>query len=153
MGDFRRILFVHVEKMRHRRPYGLLRRIVGCHGDESTKHLEKSSVPEFDDIMMGRKPSIDKGPQVLTDRLAPMPVANAQIAMALDAKQSKPLPHVLSSISFQNATNQAGGAVLVNVCEVIGVSACVGLSERAVAGQRTTVPQRLWRNRRAIGDA
>lgn len=79
MCDFRGILFVHIEKVRHRGAYRLLGRVVRCHGDESAKHLEKSAIPEFDDIMMSRESFIDKGAQVLADRLAPMPVADAQI--------------------------------------------------------------------------
>src|ERR1700733_10990730 len=59
-----------------------------------------------------------------------------RLAIASGVKQSKPFPQVLSSISLQNASNQAGGAVFVNVCEVIDVSVCVGLSERAVARSR-----------------
>jgi hypothetical protein len=42
--------------------------------------------------------------------------------MASSAKQSKPLPKVLSSISFHISSSHRGGAVLVKFMLVISVS-------------------------------
>jgi hypothetical protein len=41
---------------------------------------------------------------------------------AFSAKQSKPLPKVLSSISYHIANSHAGGSVLVNVIVVMPLS-------------------------------
>src|SRR5271166_2813405 len=45
--------------------------------------------------------------------------------VASSTKQSKPLPKVLSSISFQKANSHSGGAVFLMVRVVISFSSCV----------------------------
>src|SRR5437879_7352072 len=52
----------------------------------------------------------------------PFHSATPRRQVASSTKQSKPLPKVLSSISFQKASSQSGGAVLVNVIVVIVLS-------------------------------
>src|SRR5947207_14397358 len=52
----------------------------------------------------------------------PRQSATPRLHTASSAKQSKPLPKVLSSISFHIASSQAGGAVFVKLKMVIAFS-------------------------------
>src|SRR5277367_192060 len=52
----------------------------------------------------------------------PRQSATPRLPMASSVKQSKPLPKVLSSISFQKASSHSGGVVFVIVSVVIAFS-------------------------------
>src|SRR6202011_415300 len=52
---------------------------IGFHGHKSPKHLERSTVPVFNDLVMRCKVLVDKGTKILSDRLAPMPIADTKI--------------------------------------------------------------------------
>src|SRR5208337_3355690 len=60
-------------------------------------------------------------------RIASRPCQSAtpRLQTASSAKQSKPLPKVLSSIYFQKANSHSGGAVFLMVRVVISFSSCV----------------------------
>jgi helix-turn-helix protein len=45
MADFREVLLVHIEKMRHHRLHRRLGIVVGRHGDDAAKDLERAAVP------------------------------------------------------------------------------------------------------------
>ena len=60
MGDFRRIALIHVEEVSHRGSHDLLARVVGLHGHKAAKHLERTTVPEFNYIVMRGEPLVDE---------------------------------------------------------------------------------------------
>src|SRR5579863_9713447 len=76
---FRWILLIHVKEVSHRRPDGLLSRIIGFHGYKAPKHLERSTVPVFHDLVVRGKSVVDEGTKILADSLAPMPIADTEI--------------------------------------------------------------------------
>jgi hypothetical protein len=66
--------------MGHRRPYGRHAAVIECHPDLAMEDLQQRAVPVLDDVVMRGKTLVDKVAQVLTDRLASVPVGNAEIA-------------------------------------------------------------------------
>src|SRR5882757_9172883 len=79
-ADLGWIGFVHVEKMRHGRLLRRHARIIERHCHGAVKNLERWAVPVFDHLMIGGESRVYEGTQVLTDRLAPVPIGNAEIA-------------------------------------------------------------------------
>ena len=102
----------------HRRQVAVLKR----HRDLAVEDLERRAVQVLDDFVVRREALVDKGAQVLADRLRPCQSATPRLHTAYSAKQSKPLPNVLSSISFHMANSHSGGEVFVKVIVLIARS-------------------------------
>ena len=66
--------------MGHRRPHRRNAGVVECHRDLAVEDLERRAVQVLDDFVVRREALVDKGVQVLADRLAPVPVGNAEVA-------------------------------------------------------------------------
>src|ERR1700733_3128435 len=79
VGHLRWILLIHVEEVSHGRPDGPLSRITGFHSHKTPKHLERSTVPVFHDLVVRCKSLVDESAKVLADSLAAMPVADTEI--------------------------------------------------------------------------
>jgi len=90
--------------MRHRRLDNRLVWIVGCHRDDAAKHFKCSAVPIFDDIVKRGKTAIDERVQIFANRFASVPIGNTEMTDGVFRKAVKPLPNVLSSISFHIAS-------------------------------------------------
>jgi hypothetical protein len=94
----------------------------GDHRNGAAKYLQRAGVPVFDNFVQGSKAGINEVTQALTNFLASMPIRDAKVADRVLGKQSKPLPNVLSSISFQNASSHWGVSFFVMVRVVISFS-------------------------------
>src|SRR6516165_1106126 len=81
--DLGRRLFVHIKKMRHCRSHGLDARIIEFHANLAMKDLQQGAVPVLHDIVMRGKALVDKLPEVVSDRLASMPVGDTEIAYGI----------------------------------------------------------------------
>jgi hypothetical protein len=101
--------------MGHCRPHRLDARIIEFHANLAMKDLQQGAFPILHYIVMRGKALVDKLPQVISDLLASVPVGTPRLQTASSAKQSKPLPKVLSSISFHIANSHNGAAVFVRV--------------------------------------
>src|SRR5205807_339813 len=62
--DLAGILFIHVEKMRHRGSHGLDAGVVEFHRDLAVKDLEHRAVPVFHDFVQRSKALVDELPQI-----------------------------------------------------------------------------------------
>src|SRR5258707_60337 len=60
-SDLGRVLLVHVEEVRHPGFCDLLAAVVGRHGDDAVKPLERAAVPIFGDVVKRGKSGIDEG--------------------------------------------------------------------------------------------
>jgi len=96
--------------------------VVGLHRDDAAEDLDRSSVPVFGDVVVCCEPCVDEGAQVFTNRFASIPFGDTEAACRILYKAVKTLQKVLSSISFQKASSQSGGVVLVIVSVVIAFS-------------------------------
>src|SRR5690242_5543922 len=74
------IFFVHIEEMGHRRSHGCKIRVVEAHRDLAVEDLELGTIPEHDDVVERRKAAVDELTQIVADRLAAVPVGDAEIA-------------------------------------------------------------------------
>jgi len=81
--DLSRCFFVHIKEMRHCWSHRLDARIVEFHRNLAMKDLQQRAVPILHDIVMRGKALIDKLPEVISDRLASVPVGNAEIAYGI----------------------------------------------------------------------
>ena len=65
--------------MGHGRPHGGLALVVRRHRDDAAKDFERATIPVFDYIVMSGEAGIDERAQILADRLAPVPIGNAEV--------------------------------------------------------------------------
>jgi hypothetical protein len=93
--------------------------IIRLHRDNAAEDLERPTIAIFKDLVMCGEASINECTKIRADLFTSIPFSNAETAGAFSAKQPKPSPKVLSSISFQKARSQAGGTVFVMVIVVI----------------------------------
>ena len=87
--------------------------VVRCHRNRTAKHLQRTAIPVLDDIVQRGQAGVDEGTQILAN------------LFASSARQSKPLPNVLSSISFENASSHFGGSVFVMIRVGASFSSCI----------------------------
>src|ERR1700734_3019116 len=112
-ADFGGIGLVHVKEVGHHRPDHPLAAVVRRHGDNASKDLDRAAVPIFGDVVKGGETRVDEGPEILRITSRPFHSATPRWHVASSTKQSKPLPKVLASISFQKASSHSGGSVFV----------------------------------------
>ena len=81
MLDLSRRLFLHI--MRHCGSHGLDARIIEFHANLAVIDLQQGAIPVLHDVMMRSKTLVDKLPEVISDRLAPMPVDDTKMAYGI----------------------------------------------------------------------
>ena len=72
--------------MHHCRSHGLDARIVEFHANLAMKDLQQRAVPILHDIVMRGKTLVDELAEVVSYRLTPMPVGDAEIAYSVLCK-------------------------------------------------------------------
>jgi hypothetical protein len=99
--------------MRHCRSHELDAWIIKFHANLAMKDLQQGAIPILLNIAMRGKTLVDKLPQV-SDRLASVPVGNAEVAYRILCEAIETLTKSLV-VSFHIVNNHAGAAVFVKV--------------------------------------
>src|SRR5262249_31127750 len=81
--DLSRHLFIHIKEMRHCGSHGLYARVVEFHANLAMKDLQQGAIPILYDVVMRGKTLVDELPEVISDRLASMPVGDTEIAYGI----------------------------------------------------------------------
>ena len=123
MGYLRWILLIHVKEVSHCGPNRLLGRIIGFHGHKAPKHLERTTVPVFHDLVVRCKSLVDEGAKILADRLASMPIADTEIGNGVLLEAVKAFaPGLVVDLAPERQQPIRCGTVLVKVLDVILIS-------------------------------
>jgi hypothetical protein len=96
--------------MRHCRFDGLDVRVIEYHANLAMKDLQQGAVLILHDIVMCRKALVDKLPEFISDRLAPMPVCDTEIAYGILCEAIKAFATGLV-IDFFPARQSSGAAM------------------------------------------
>jgi hypothetical protein len=109
--DLSRILFVHIKEMRHRRSHRLDARIIEFHVNLAMKDLQQGAIPILHDVVMRGKALVDELPQVISDRLASVPVGNTEVTNCILCEAIEPLAEglVVDFFSHRQQPRRRGG--------------------------------------------